>query len=49
MVYYIIVKHSAPMSSYFEHSKCLILYLDFADLNLQGLEIVVCWFNVSFA
>lgn len=45
----IIVKGSAPISSYFQHSKCLILYLDFADLKLQGLEIVVCWFNVSFA
>lgn len=46
MVYCVIVKHSAPMLSYFHHSKCLILYLDFADLSVQGYHI--SWFKVSF-
>lgn len=39
MVYYIIVKHPAQMLNYSHHSKCLILYLNFTDLRLQGLEI----------
>jgi len=29
------------MFSYFHHRKCLILHLDFADLSLQALEIVM--------
>lgn len=46
IVYYIIVKHSAPMLSYCHHSKCLILYLKFADSISK--DCYIFWFEVSF-